>query len=119
MAFSRSFEIFSDTMLFNITTNIFPIIFAVVILWTYFPWIPLVLIFWIALTIIIALPIVRRRSKFVAMRHDAGSRMVGRLSDSLTNILAVKSFAKEKQESDIYGNYANDYADKYKKAADF
>ena len=119
MAFSRSFEIFSDTMLFNITTNIFPILFAVVILWTYSPWIPLVLIFWIALTIIIALPIVRRRSKLVAMRHDAGSRMVGRLSDSLTNILAVKSFAKEKQESDIYGNYANDYADKYKKAADF
>lgn len=45
--------------------------------------------------------------------------MVGRLSDSLTNILAVKSFAKEKQETDIYGNYADDYADKYKKAADF
>ena len=75
--------------------------------------------FWIVLTIIIALPIVRRRSKLVALRHNAGSRMVGRLSDSLTNILAVKSFAKEKQESDIYGNYANDYADKYKKAADF
>src|SRR3989338_7934510 len=119
MAFSRSFEIFSDTMLFNVTTNVLPILFVVVILWRYSPWIPFLLIFWITLTIVIAFPIMRRRSKLVALRHNAGSRMVGRLSDSLTNILAVKSFAKEKQESDIYGNYANDYADKYKKAADF
>ena len=119
MAFSRSFEIFSDTMLFNVTTNVLPILFVVVILWRYSPWIPFLLIFWITLTIVIAFPVMRRRSKLVALRHNAGSRMVGRLSDSLTNILAVKSFAKEKQESSIYGDYANDYSDKYKKAADY
>jgi len=119
MAFSRSFEIFSDTMLFNVTTNIIPILFATVILWTYSPWIPLLLIFWIALAIGIAHPIIRRRSKLVALRHDAGSKMVGRLSDSMTNMLAIKSFAKENWESGSYGEYVDDYTSKFKNAADY
>ncbi len=119
MAFSRSFEIFSDTLLFNVTTNIIPILFAIVVLWRYSLWIPIVLIFWVSLTIIIAYPIIRRRSRLVALRHDAGSRMVGRLSDSMTNILAVKSFAKEDQEFSSYGDYVDDYSNKYKKAADY
>jgi ATP-binding cassette, subfamily B, bacterial len=118
-AFSRSFESFSDTLLFNVTTNIIPIAFAIIILWTYSPWIPLILIFWIALAIGIAYPIIRRRSKLVALRHDAGSKMVGRLSDSITNMLAIKSFANENWESVSYGEYADDYSKKYKRAADY
>jgi ATP-binding cassette subfamily B protein len=62
LAFSRSFETFTDTLVFNITTNIFPIIFVTVVLWTYSPWIPLILIGCLILLLIIALPIIRRRS---------------------------------------------------------
>jgi ATP-binding cassette subfamily B protein len=118
-AFSRSFENFSDTLLFNVTTNIIPIVFAVIILWTYSPWIPLLLIFWIVLAISIAIPIIRRRSRLVALRHDAGSKMVGRLSDSITNMLAIKSFANEDGESGSYGEYVDDYSRKYKKTANY
>lgn len=118
-AFSRSFENFSDMLLFNVTTNIISIIFAVIILWTYSPWIPLLLIFWIILAVGIAIPIIRRRSRLVALRHDAGSKMVGRLSDSMTNILAIKSFANENWESLSYGEYVDDYSNKYKKAANY
>lgn len=118
-AFSRSFEIFSDTMSFNIVTNIIPVVFAAVVLWSYSPWIPLTLLVALFMVILIALPIIRRRSQFVAARHEASSRVVGRLADTLTNILAIKSFAKEEQERRIYGTYINDYSDKLKKAADF
>lgn len=119
LAFARSFEVFTDTMIFNVVTNVFPILFAVIVLWRYSPWIPLVLVFWIAIGIAVGLPIIRRRSKLVALRHDASSRMAGRLSDSMTNMLVVKSFSKEEQEYDTYGRYVDDFTSKFKKASDY
>lgn len=119
LAFSRSFEVFTDTMLFNVTTNILPILFAVIILWRYSPWIPLILVSCLTVTIAISIPVMRRRSRLVALRHDASSKMAGRLSDSLTNMLVVKSFAKEKYEHSIYGEHVDDFSAKFKKAADF
>ena len=71
------------------------------------------------MVITIALPIIRGRSKLVAERHDASSRMVGRLSDSLTNISAVKSFAKEGREYSVYGEYVDDFIGKFKKTANY
>lgn len=118
-SFSRSFEIFTDTLFFNIFTNIFPLIFVMVVLWFYSPWIPLILLSCMTAVMLIAIPIIRRRSKMVAARHDAGSKVVGRLSDSLTNMAAVKSFAKENEERRVYGEYVDDYAVKFKKAGDY
>ncbi len=118
-AFIRNFERFTDTLVFNVVTRILPIIFAVVILWSYSPWIPIALIFLILVALIVALPLVRRRSRLVALRHEAGTRMVGRFSDSLANISTVKSFAKEGRENDWYGGYVRDYTSKFKKAADY
>src|SRR3989344_1976618 len=105
--FTRGFETFTDTLTFNSVTNIFPIIFSVIVLWRYSPWIPLVLIFALTLAIAVGLPIVRRRSRLVAARHDAGSKVAGRISDTMTNMLAVKSFAKENAEQRTFGNYAD------------
>lgn len=119
LAYSKSFEAFTDVMVFNVVNNIFPIIFVVIVLWQYSPVIPIVLISCIILVILIGIPIIRRRAKLVDERHTASSSLVGRLSDSITNILAVKSFAKEKQESKIYGDHVDDFTDKFKKAADY
>ena len=119
MALGRGFEVFSDTFVFNIATSIFPILFAVVVLWRYSPWIPLVLIFWIVVAIVVAIPIIRRRSRLVALRHDAGSKLAGRLSDAITNMMAIKSFSRERQERSTYGKYADDAAAKFKIAADY
>jgi ATP-binding cassette subfamily B protein len=119
MAFNRSFEIFTDTLSFSVVNNILPIAFAVVILWFYSPWIPLILILWIMIAFAVALPIIRRRSRLVALRHDASSKVAGRMSDAITNMMAIKSFAKEEEELECYKNYLGDFTDKYKKAADF
>ncbi len=118
-AFAKGFDIFTETISFNVFSQIFPIIFAVIILWRYSPWIPIILIVCLILVVIIAIPIIRRRAKLVIARHVASSRMVGRLADALTNMLAIKSFAKEKQESKIYDEYVNDFTFKIKKAANF
>ena len=119
IAFGRGFEIFSDILVFNIIPKIFTLLFAVVVLWHYSPWIPLILVFWIVLAVAVAIPIIRRRSRLVALRHDAGSKLAGRLSDAITNMMAIKSFSGERQESATYGKYVDDAAAKYKKAADY
>ena len=119
LAYSRSFETFTDTLLFNVFTNIFPLIFVTVVLWQYSFWIPLILLFCMAVVVSIAIPIIKRRSKLVAERHIASSNVVGRLSDSMSNIFAIKSFAKEKREINEYGKYISDFTQKFKKAADY
>ena len=119
MAFSRSFEIFTDTLNFNIFTDIIPIIFALIVLWGYSPWIPLILVVSILIAIGVGIPIIRRRSKLVALRHEAASKVSGRLSDSITNILAIKSFASELEERRSYSYFVGDYVSKFEKAADY
>lgn len=118
-AFSRGFEAFTDTLVFNVVTNVFPIIFAVIILSQYSLWLPTILIVSIVVVILVALPIIRRRSRFVAERHAAASRVSGDMSDVITNILAVKSFAKEEEEQQSFSIDVEDYTTKFKKAADY
>lgn len=119
LALARGFEIFTDTLLFNIIATIVPTIFALVILLKYSPWIPLVLIFWIAMALAAGLPIIKRRSKLVAIRHDAGSKMAGQFADAMTNISAIKTFANEKNEIDHYEQFVDDHAQKTKKTWDY
>ena len=118
-AFSRNFEAFTDTLIFNVITNTLPIVFAIIILARYSLWIPLVLVVSVVMVVTISLPIIRRRAKLVALRHEASSRVSGRMSDAMTNMLAIKSFAKEQQEQGTFGQGVDDYIAKYKKAADY
>ena len=119
MAFPRNFEVFTETLLYNVFTNIFPVIFVAIVLWQYSPFIPIILLTCFTIVIVIALPIIRKRAKLVAQRHDAGSALSGRLSDSITNIFAVKSFATEEKEFETYNEYVKDFTYKYQKANNF
>ena len=119
MAFSRNFETFTDTMAFSVTNNIFPILFALIVLWQYSPWLPLILVLWITIAIAIALPIIRRRAHLVSLRHDASSKVAGKLSDAIGNMIIIKSFAKETWELDNFSTYIADFTDKYRRAANF
>lgn len=119
LAFSKNFENFTDTLSFNVANNILPIIFALVVLARFSVWLPIILIFWICFAIAVALPLVRRRSRLVAMRHDASSKVSGRLSDILANVLVIKSFAQEENEADSFKEHLSDYSSKFKQAADF
>lgn len=119
IAYARNFEKFTDTMSFQVINNIIPMIFACVILWQYSPVIPLVLLACIVGTIFIALPIIRRRMKLVIARHDAQSKTVGMLSDSISNILTVKSFAQEVSEETSFAACVDDTMMKWKKAANY
>ncbi len=118
-AFVRNFERFTDTLAFNVVTNVFPVLFAMVVLWLYSPWITITLLLMLGIAVLIALPIIRRRSRLVSLRHEAGTKMVGHLSDSISNISTVKSFAKESREREWYEYYVHDFAMKFKRAGDY
>ncbi len=119
LSFSSKFEHFTDTLSFNVFNNLLPALFAVLVLWQYSPIIPTILVACLIAAVAIGIPIVRKRSKLVAERHDAGSKVSGRLSDAMTNILAIKSFAKEDVEHDIYAEYVEKSRVTFKKAADY
>ena len=119
MYFAKGFEGFTDTITFNILNNIIPIIFGVVILWRYSFWIPAVLLLILTLAVFIAIPIIRKRTVLVSLRHDASSALSGRFSDNITNMIAIKSFAGEEKEYKEFGKYADDFTTKWRKAADF
>ncbi len=118
-AYARNFEMFTDTLTFNVVNELFPMIFAIIVLWRYSPIIPLALVFSLMFVVAVAIPIIRRRAKLVTARHEAGSKMIGRLSDTLTNMLTIKSFATETSELRTYGRHVDDFTSKFKKAADF
>ncbi len=118
-AYTRGFEIFTDIVAFNIITNLFPIIFATIVLWQYSPWLPSLLIGSLLVVVAITIPIIRKRSRLVAIRHAASSKMAGYVSDTLSNVLAVKSFAKENAERSSFGQTADAYTTAFKNAADY
>lgn len=119
LSFPGRFEVFTDTLNFGVMNGIIPMLFAVVVLWRYSFWFPVILIVCLMIAIAIAIPIIRNRAKFVALRHEAHSKMSGRLSDAIMNMFAVKSFAKEKQELNIYGKCIDDYTARFKDAANY
>ncbi len=119
LAFSANFERITDSLYYSVVGNSFTIIFASVILWRYSFWLPLVLLGSMALAIGIALPIIRRRAALVTLRHQTSSKMAGRLSDAIGNIMAVKSFAQEQSEYKTYETHIDAFTSAHRKAADF
>ena len=118
-AFSRHFETLTDTFVFNIISNLLSLVFAVIVLSRYSLWLPGLLVLSIAIVITVALPIIRRRSKLVALRHAAASKVSGNISDVITNIFAVKSFAREDREQELFGVDMLDYTNKFKRTVDY
>lgn len=101
-AYYRNFESFTDVLSMNIISGLVSFIFSFIILATYSLWIPLILVVAMTVVIIISVPLIKQRAKIVANRHDASSKMSGIISDSVTNMLAIKSYAQEKEEEKRY-----------------
>jgi ATP-binding cassette subfamily B protein len=119
VAYWRGFETFTDTLVINVGPSLLPVIFACIVLGRYSLWIPTILVISLVIAVSVGIPIIRRRMKLVIARHEAGSKASGYISDAITNMLAVKSFAQEDQEKAGFAAHADDYAVKYKKAFDY
>ncbi len=114
-----NFVNFTQILSFDVVTNLFPVLFAIIVLLKYSLWIPVVLLVAIGVGIALALPIIHKRSEYVIARHHASSRLSGRLSDVVTNMFTVKSFSQEVHEARVYDEYVDDFTSKQRKASDF
>ncbi|MBW4718496.1 ABC transporter ATP-binding protein [Saccharothrix obliqua] len=99
LGFTRQFEEFVDTLVFQVAANVVPLVFASVVLWRYHPVLVLVLVGLLLLTGLVIAPLVRRRQLLVNDREAAIARVSGHVSDTLTNMETVRAFAAEQREA--------------------
>jgi ATP-binding cassette subfamily B protein len=102
IGYAKSYEDFADTFAFAVVANLFPLSFVVVVLWGFSPLLPVTLVAWLAVTLALVLPFIRRRKALVDAREEASNQVAGHVADSLTNMEAVRAFAREPFESEVH-----------------
>lgn len=110
--YSDGFAIFSETLSSFLQGMVFPVIFVSIVLWHYSPLLPVVLLFFVFLGVMVAIPLIRRRLKFTEEVSESAGIMAGHLSDTISNVMAVKSFAGEKKEQQRYLLALDDFQEK-------
>nr|WP_246598286.1 ABC transporter ATP-binding protein [Nocardia tengchongensis] len=98
LSFATRFEDFADTFAFEIVAAFVPLTFASVVLWRYDPMLVLVLLGLIAVSAAVVTPLIRRRQHLVDDREAAIALVSGHVSDTLSNMQAVRAFAAEPEE---------------------
>ncbi len=108
-----------DTLAFNVVANYLPIIFAIIILWTYSVWLVVGLVSLMIITGLFVFPLIKKRQKMVAVRETAGNRTSGYVADIIGNIDAVKSYANESLEAKNHTRNVSDFMTKMKRTWDY
>lgn len=106
--FTSAFSRLSDLMLFNIAPMIYAFVFTFVILTPVLPLFALALAFFAALFISVAWFSFGSIRDLNVKEADAQNKVSGQIADSITNILAVKSFSREHHEKSRFEKFAND-----------
>ena len=102
IGYAKSYEAFVDTFTFNIVSNVLPMVFVLFWLWRYSPWLPASIVFWLVLTFVCVIPLIRRRKRLVDVREEASNEAAGHVADSISNMEAVRAFAREPHEAEIH-----------------
>ncbi|WP_372345234.1 ABC transporter ATP-binding protein [Streptomyces sp. KL116D] len=100
LSFASRFEEFIDTLVFQVTGSLVPLLFGSVVLWRYEPLLVVGLLSMITLTAVGVAPLIRRRQRLVDAREEAIAKVAGHVADSLMNMDTVRAFAAEEREAD-------------------
>ncbi len=119
IGYAQRFIQFFDTIIFSVVCNVFPMIFASIVLWQFSPWLVVSLFSIIVIGVIITSPMIKRRAGMVKERENASTVLAGHISDTISNINAVKAFAHEPQELKTGQIYTKDYVKKARKSWDY
>jgi len=119
IAFTKNFEGVMDTLAFSVFSNIIPLFFIIYVLWQFSPWLVASLLGLLSFTILLLIPLIKRRQKLVAVRETASNVLGGNISDTITNMAAVHAFACEESERQRHGKYVEDFMKKTKRTWDY
>ena len=119
LGFARRFEDVFDVAAFQISAAFLPLAFAGVVLWSYSPWLILVLAAMLTVTCAMIVPVIRRRRDLVDIREAASNVMAGHLADSIANAETVRAFAREGDEARMHAANVRDYGRKTQHSWDY
>lgn len=104
--FVWAFERFIDTVIWDLWPTLAYIIMVLIVLAPQVPWFALGLVVFTALYAIVSGLSFRKIGHLSNNVAEAESRQTGQLADSITNIISVKSYAKEMHERRRYANFS-------------
>ena len=119
LGFARRFEDVFDVAAFQISAAFLPLAFAAVVLWSYSPWLILVLAAMLTVTCAMIVPLIRRRRDLVDIREAASNIVAGHLADSIANAETVRAFAREADEARMHAANVLDYGRKTQHSWDY
>jgi ATP-binding cassette subfamily B protein len=119
LGYARRFEDVFDTLSFQLASTVLPLVFVGVVLWTYSPWLIVILVGMLTATFLMVLPLIRRRRLLVDVREAASNVLAGHVADSISNAEAVRAFARESDEARIHADNVLDYGAKTLKSWDY
>jgi ATP-binding cassette subfamily B protein len=119
LGYARRFEDVFDVLSFQLASTLLPLGFVGVVLWTYSPWLIVVLLGMLATTVAMVFPLIRRRRLLVDIRESASNVLAGHVADSITNAEAVRAFAREAHEARIHADNVGDYGTKTLRSWDY
>jgi len=99
LSYASCFEGFVDTLAFNVVAKVLPLTFASVVLWQFDPALVAVLLGTVVVTAALVVPLIRRRQLIVDAREESSARVSGHVSDTLSNMDAVRAHASELREA--------------------
>ncbi|HEX7166215.1 MAG TPA: ABC transporter ATP-binding protein [Acidimicrobiales bacterium] len=99
IAYSQSYMNLLDTLCFWVAPSLVPLAFVSVVLWRYSPWLCLTLVVMVGLTGLAVAPLIRRRKAMVDAREAASNEVAGHVADVISNMEAVRLFAREREEA--------------------
>ena len=116
VGYGKNFITFQDTVIFNITTGVFSVIFAVAILWYRSPIIALSLLVFVVGILAVVRPHIKRRKHLTDVREIASNKMAGHVADAMGNISSIHAFATESEELKQHIKLSTDHTQKMKAA---
>jgi ATP-binding cassette subfamily B protein len=109
LGYARRFEDVFDVFAFSICGNLFPLVFAIVVLAQFSGWLIAVLVSMLVIAFFCLRPLIRRRHRLVHVREEASNVLAGHVADSITNAETVRAFAREPEEAAIHARNVDDF----------
>lgn len=106
--FTGAFSRLSDLLLFNIAPLIYAFLFTFVILVPVLPWFAFALAIFALLFLGVAWFSFSSIRDLNVKEAEAQNKVSGQIADSITNIMAVKSFSRERHEKQRFEKFANE-----------
>jgi ATP-binding cassette subfamily B protein len=95
---TRAFETLTDKFQWDLIPLVTMIIFISIILFYFAPGLSYIILIWVFFYLLLTFLFYRWKYKFNLRESEEDSKVTASLADSITNILAIKTFAKEKEE---------------------